>query len=289
MWVLLVLWAGVVAAPLGYASEVGALGYISPVDKTLYLVGTPGTEVASIEVMPHQQVTAGEVLMRFSNHAGLLIQRHQAALDVESQRLLGPERVALQKLLVRGAERQLERATAQLGNYTALAASARTAPELARREDAVEDARHQLMIERLKLRQIEAESTLALGQAEQHLALADAHLTQGELTAPRAGTVLEILKQVGESTNGGAAVVMADTSTMYVVCDVYESDLLKLAPGMRARVTSSSLPEELKGVVERVDRLVHTESRLGKVLIRLDASSWAGHLIGLEVHVTIQP
>ena len=107
-----------------------------------------------------------------------------------------------------------------------------------------------------------------------------------EIRAPVDGTVLFVDKRVGAHPNG-PVVRMGDLRTMYVVCQVYEGDLLKLRRGMRATIKSATLPHSLGGTVESVGRIVDSRSKLGDVRIRLDRPDPANRLVGMEVEVVI--
>ena len=108
------------------------------------------------------------------------------------------------------------------------------------------------------------------------------------IVAPIDGTILEIRYQVGQEIDRGPVIIrMADLSPMYVTCEVFEGDLLKIRRGMKATATSSSLPEALEGVVVNIERTVQTNRKLGTVLIRLHQTELAERLIGMEVQVTI--
>ncbi len=80
---------------------------------------------------------------------------------------------------------------------------------------------------------------------------------------------------------------MGDLRTMYVVCQVYEGDLLKLKPGMGATIKAEPLAKPLRGKIEDVGRIIETRARLGEIRIRLDSAEPANRLVGMEVEVTI--
>ncbi|MCF6293901.1 MAG: efflux RND transporter periplasmic adaptor subunit [Robiginitomaculum sp.] len=270
------------------AAEIGALGYISPKDKIVFLVGTPGVEISAIKVEPRQRVTQNQILLEFSNHIELDTRKALAELELKNRKSLGPEQIKMQQAKISEVKNILERANKHLQNYQSLETKVQVATELSRREQNRDEAKHQLVLQEFRLQQVKRESELGISQAKLKLKLATNLLKKGKLVAPRDGIVLEIRKQVGETIGGGPTILLADDSAMYVICDVYESDLLKVEPGMRATVSSNSLPRDLQGVVERVNQVVDTASRLGKVLIKLNNTELASKLIGLEVHVVIQ-
>lgn len=269
------------------ADEIGALGYISPKDKIVFLIGTPGVEISSIKVDPHQRVKKGQTLLVFSNYTELNIRKALAELELKNQSALGPERIKMQEAKVKDVSNLLERAEKHLENYQSLEAKAQVATELSRREQSRDDAKLQLDLEKLRLQQVKRESELGITHAKLNLKLAKKLLEKAQLVAPRNGVILEIRKQIGETINGEPSVLLADDSSMYVICDVYESDLLKIKPEMSATISSNSLPRDLQGTVERVNQVVDTASRLGKVLIKLNDTELSSKLIGLEVHVVI--
>ena len=87
---------------------------------------------------------------------------------------------------------------------------------------------------------------------------------------------------------------------MYVIAEVYETDVMRVRPGQRARIRSAALPEELEGTVERIglqvgrltslgtDPVMRTDARVVEVEIRLDVSDAAASLTNLEVEVLIE-
>jgi multidrug resistance efflux pump len=269
------------------AAEIGALGYIAPKDKIVFLVGTPGVEIVDIKVKPHQRVEKGQVLMEFSNYLPLSTKKELAELELKNQKALGPEQINIQESKLIDLQRLVDQTEKHLENYKKLATKAQVATELSRREQSLDDAKHQLELQSLRLLQANRESELGIAQAKLKLKLAKAQLEKGQLIAPRNGVILEIRKQVGETIGGGPTILLADDSVMYAVCDVYESDLLQIKPDMSVTVSSNSLPDKLTGKVERVNQVVDTASRLGKVLVKLDDREIASQLIGLEVHVVI--
>jgi HlyD family secretion protein len=112
-------------------------------------------------------------------------------------------------------------------------------------------------------------------------------LEHASLDAPMNGTVLEVLQSVGEATGGRPVIRMADLENMYVIAEVFEGDLLKISPGMKATVTGNALPGSLTGEVESIGRVINPANRTADVKIRLDEPAVASKLINLEVDVSI--
>ena len=125
-------------------------------------------------------------------------------------------------------------------------------------------------------------------------------LARVDIVAPVSGTILKIHARDGESVPWNTGVLaMGMTDHMMAVAEVYEDDILKVRPGLRAVVTSRALPEPLHGTVERIGEMVeeprdyspdpaeNTQARVVKVHIRLDEPEKVEHLTGLLVHVVI--
>jgi HlyD family secretion protein len=158
-----------------------------------------------------------------------------------------------------------------------------------------------------------AETALAIAEANLALALAAVPLSslQGQIEllqrrldryvvrSPHAGQILKILAQPGELVGQRPLLKLGNTQTMYVVAEVYQTDIRFLAVGQRATVTSGALPEKLTGVVENVGLMIFKSdvfgddptaalnARVFQVLIRLDPSEFAGRFNNLEASVTI--
>jgi HlyD family secretion protein len=96
------------------------------------------------------------------------------------------------------------------------------------------------------------------------------------------------VQNVGDQGGLGAALKMADLRSMDAVIEVFESDVLKLSPGLKATVTSKSLPRPLSGRIMSIGRVVSSQSRNSEVIIRLEDPGTAAKLINLEVDVSIE-
>jgi HlyD family secretion protein len=116
--------------------------------------------------------------------------------------------------------------------------------------------------------------------------MAQTRLALYQVRAPSDGMILAVNQHVGEALNG-PAIQMGDISAIYVSCQVFQGDLLKVKPGMNATITSNAFDKPLAGNVEYVGRLVQTNAQLGEVKIRLDDTDLASRLVGMEVNVKI--
>jgi HlyD family secretion protein len=129
---------------------------------------------------------------------------------------------------------------------------------------------------------------------------ANARLDRAVIRAPAEGKIIKILTLAGEAAGKEPLLKMGDTRSMFVVAEVYETDVRLVHEGQRAVVTSKAFPDvELQGTVEQVGTLIHkndvlgvdptadADARIVEVRIRLDDSSLALHYNYLQVDVTI--
>ena len=91
----------------------------------------------------------------------------------------------------------------------------------------------------------------------------------GAIRSPIAGEVVEKLINPGQLIQGGQtqSFTVADLSSMWVIANVFESELSGVAKGDVARVTSESSPDTLVGRVDYVAALVDTATRATSVRI----------------------
>jgi len=163
----------------------------------------------------------------------------------------------------------------------------------------------------------QAESTLAsvaevrptdIAQAEAQVAVAMANLQRAEaeletaiVRSPIDGQVIKIHAEAGELVGEMGIAELGKTDRMYVVAEVYETDVKRVQPGQRARITSPAFSGALGGRVERVglqvskndvlntDPAADTDTRVVEVRIRLDESDRVAGLTNLQVNVEIDP
>ena len=133
---------------------------------------------------------------------------------------------------------------------------------------------------------------------------AQTQLDQAYVRAPQAGTVLKIHTRPGELVaSDGGIVELGQTSQMYAIAEVYESDVAKVRPGQQARITSTSLPDRvLHGTVEQIglqierqnivneDPTNNIDAKIVEVNIKLDdtSSEQVALLTNLQVMVAIE-
>ncbi len=265
------------------AENSGAIGQIVPAGGIISLTGSPGGFVEEVHVAAGDSVIAGAILMTVQSEA-LNAEHEHATAELETARVISSAQSAAQNHAVEIARTRLQDAARELASYRAVGLQSTSANELARLEGGENQARHALQVEQARARTANAEGRRLVGVAERRLTIAQAAM---EIRAPSDGTVLRVDRRAGQLLTGEPAVHMGDLTTMYVVSQVYEGDLLGLRPGMSATIENATLGAPLKGTIEDISRLIDTRARLGEVRIRLDNPVPANRLVGMEVEVVI--
>ncbi|MEH2172817.1 HlyD family efflux transporter periplasmic adaptor subunit [Nostoc sp.] len=145
-------------------------------------------------------------------------------------------------------------------------------------------------VSRSQLKQAIAE----VGEAQSELELA-------YVKAPFPGQILKIHTWPGESIGSNGIVDFGQTQEMYVVAEVYETDIGQIKLGQIATISSKSLPFELQGQVEQIglqvgkkavfnnDPSLDMDARIFEVKIKINSDylEKITHLINLQVEVNI--
>lgn len=131
---------------------------------------------------------------------------------------------------------------------------------------------------------------------------AQVNLSQAYVRSPQDGQVFEIHTQPGELVSSNGIADIGQTNQMYVIAEVYESDISKIKPGQQVRILGDYLPIEMQGIVERkglqirrqnvvnTDPTSNIDNRVVEVKIRLDAASsqHAADLTNMQVKAVIE-
>jgi HlyD family secretion protein len=144
------------------------------------------------------------------------------------------------------------------------------------------------------------DAQLAVDTGKADLDAAQAALDRDTVTAPATGEVIAIHARRGERVAPDGLAELARNDRMYVVAQVYETDVRRVRVGQRATMTSPALEAPLEGVVDRIGRKVgkldlldtdpitRTDARVVDVHVKLDDSERAAGLSNLQVEVSIQ-
>ena len=141
---------------------------------------------------------------------------------------------------------------------------------------------------------------LRVAIADAELAQANAALERTRVKSPIDGRVIAIHAREGERVGMHGIVELGKTREMYVIAEVYETDIGRVHKGQKARAFSPALSQPLTGQVERIglkvgkmealatDPVSRADARVVEVQIRLDDSSLAADLTNLQVEVILE-
>lgn len=268
------------------ADDIGGTGRIEPNGGVVLLNGVPGAKILSIAVHPDQMVKRGDLLMTLDDREQRANEQI-AELALAQARKDAAQALAAARTSVSVDEERFQRATRDAANYRAMGPDATSQKQIADMEQNANETRMQLEIDRKKESQVRADNAASISSASKKLDIEKQRLALYRVTAPLDGMILRIDQHVGESIAGTSAIEMGDIRTMYVICQAFQGDLLKLRPGLRATIKSSAFQSPLRGTVENVGRLVDTKAQLGDVRIKLDNPRLASKVVGMEVEVEI--
>jgi HlyD family secretion protein len=137
--------------------------------------------------------------------------------------------------------------------------------------------------------------------AQAAVSAANAMLELSTVLAPEKGQILDVHARPGERVGVEGVVEMGRTDKMYAVAEVYETDIINVKPGQKARVLSPALPEPATGTVESIglkvgrmdvlgmDPVAQADARVIEVKILLDKPELVSQLTNLQVEVEISP
>ncbi|TVP56675.1 MAG: biotin/lipoyl-binding protein [Nodularia sp. (in: Bacteria)] len=144
-------------------------------------------------------------------------------------------------------------------------------------------------------------SQMELKAAETSAQRALADLDLADVRSPRDGQILKIHTWPGELVGNKGIVDLGKTQQMYVIAEVYETDITKVRVAQRATIKADGVIDELQGTVDEIglqigkkdvlgtDPVIDADARVVEVKIRLDpeASQRVSSLTNLQVKVVI--
>jgi len=302
-------------------ATVACLGHIEPQNGVLrisaaYLDGRP-QRVSELKVKQGDRVSAQQVLAILDGNSQLQtsVRVADAKVDLAQAKLSQikagssePE-IAAQKAEVEQLQAALENAREEYARYAGLRKNTDvSAAELESRALAVTTTTRKLEQAQAHLKDISQVRTTDLDIAESELRVAVAqseaartNLNAGVVRSPIVGEVLRILAHEGEEVGTEGLLDLGKTDSMYVVAEVYETDVARVRPAQLATITSDLFPGKMTGVVEVVgttlakndvlplDPVAFADARVFKVWIRLNEGERVTGLIHGKVNVVIQP
>jgi HlyD family secretion protein len=146
-----------------------------------------------------------------------------------------------------------------------------------------------------------AQVQAAVQSSQQNLNLADARLERTIVRAPSSGRVLRIITRAGEAIGTNGILDLGDTSQMFVVAEVYETDvgLVRLGQPVTVMSRNGAFSQALTGKVSSIgwqifknnvlddDPAANADSRVVEVRVQLDDSKSVEALTNLQVDVKI--
>ncbi|MEL7085292.1 MAG: HlyD family efflux transporter periplasmic adaptor subunit [Cyanobacteria bacterium J06597_1] len=262
--------------------------------------------IAQVELSQAEISEASTRLQQIERPATFEIQGQQATvrqLEVE----LAIEQADLarfQTLFVEGAisEQELDRqqsTASQLQERLSNARSALVRLETSRDTDMLNaEAQLRAAEANLELSRIQ----VAVDSARRNLTLAEARLERTIIRAPQAGRILQVYTRAGEAISASEGILdLGDTNQMFVVAEVYETDVTLVREGQPATIVSrnGAFSQALTGQVAEVgwqifkndvlddDPAANADSRVVEVKIQLDNSERVAGLTNLQVDVRI--
>jgi len=306
----------------GATGRVSCMGRIQPEDGVIHVAGpyiwgdSHAPRVESLKVQEGENVRRGQALAVFVGRANLEASVAQAQAQTAKARLrvdqvkAGARKpdLAAQQAEIGRLEAEAQLARTELRRYEALRTTddVTVAEVEARRntvqvnELAVEAARH-----RLESMQEVPDTDIRVAEADQAQAEANEKRARTDFEvstvyAPADGRVLKINAREGEEVGLSGLLDMARTSTMFVVAEVYETDITRVRVGQHATISGDILgTATLTGVVVRIahnvkdaavmpgDTVTFSDKRIVETLVRLDQNEPAANLIGGRVIVVI--
>jgi HlyD family secretion protein len=309
--------ASVPDAPLG----VGARGRIEPEDGVLrvaapYAGGSPPI-IDQLRVKETDWVKAGQVIAVIRGLALLEKNLRQSEAEIEVARMrlaqvkAGAKSADLdeQRMEIARWESEYEIASTDYRRYRKLRETEDvSAADLDQKRLVMERARRTLEAARERLKSLEEirKEDVDVHVAELAAATAKAEANRVEIErmivrAPVDGRVVGINAYAGEEAGAQGILELARTDRMYVIAEVYESDISRVRLGQKASVSGELVPEKLQGVVTQIgsqvtksnllptDTASFADTRVIQVKIQLENGERVAGLIDGKVDVVIHP
>ncbi|MFN9719348.1 MAG: HlyD family efflux transporter periplasmic adaptor subunit [Planctomycetota bacterium] len=283
------------------AAGVGALGRIEPCSEVRHIHAPSVMEspvIAELKVSVGQRVVAGDVLAVLDSNARERADLEQARAESQlAEKSLAKVKacekagdIAAQQSLVEQTQQRLDLAERQLERVRKLMErQAMSQDDLDVRQSEVDVLHRELLENESRLAAIREVRPVDVEQAEADVARsravvqrAEADVAVTEVRSPISGEVLKINNRAGERIGSDGLLELGDTSSMHVVAEVHEADILRVKLNQRASILLREQKETLQGTVIEVGRLVgrkdvlsddpvdDTDARVVEVRIRLD-------------------
>jgi HlyD family secretion protein len=282
-WMGLSLCSDLSAASL----KIGALGRLKPSGGVIALTVPPGNIIVSVLVKRGDIVRKGAPVLTVQDSGQNKLDVELAELDLKEVLISTKKSSEIKTIEVGIARMAYDHAVSALKRLVEGGSETYSAQAKEDGEHLVKTTKAKLEVAEQDLARLEAERETRTAKANMKLEAAKRKLRQTSVVAPIDGTILEMMQGTGDVGGSGPALKMADLRQMDAVIEVFEGDVLKLSPDLKATITSKSLPAPLTGRIVSIGQIVSAQSRNSEVIIRLDDPKTAAKLINLEVNVSI--
>jgi HlyD family secretion protein len=283
------------------AQAVSAIGRVLPQGGIIDVYGTPGDIVVALNVEEGQAVKAGQSLATLSSLDSAEKKVEDAQAEVTATREIGDDRLEIGVATLATAELEEKFAIQNLQRAQASEGSAFMSSDLLeQRTLTAQQATLAVAQAELDLKTTQRLNDQEMKDAQTALELAEAELEAARVLSPIDGTVLKVRGRVGNQARGGTELFkLGNTEKIIVVAEVYETEVIKVKPGMAASINAAALPEPMTGVVSQVSGIVfrntietmdptaRTQTRVVEVTIEMDAVEPLNRLIFMQVDVRI--
>jgi HlyD family secretion protein len=300
---------------------VGCRGRIEPEDGVIviaapYFSGRPSV-ISELRVKEGDSVKTGQVIAVLDGRNSLetALRQNEAEVEVARKKLdqvkagAKPADIDAQRMEVARWEIEHEIADSDYRRYKGLHDSQIvSASELDQKTLTLDRNKRTLDAAKERLKSLEevrkedvdvlaAQLQAAIAQVEH----ARADLDEMIVRAPHNGKVLKIRTHTGEEVGPQGILELGKTDSMYVVAEVYESDIARIRTGQKATISGDLIAEELTGTVTEIgsqitktelmplDPAAFADTRVLKVKIQLQNGERVAGLIYGKVNVVIYP
>lgn len=239
-------------------------GLVGAVEEILVQPLIEGQPIEALEAEVGDYVEAGQVLARLSL-TSLELQKSQLKASMASARATIAQAEA-QVLEARSSADEAQRVAARTKALKANGSASQAALEQAQAAAVSATARVTVAAQVLEAARAQVELV------EAQLANVELSLTRTSVVAPVAGEILARNAQIGAvaSAAGLPMFTLMRDGALELRAEIAEADLVRLQPGMTARITTVGASEPLKGTVRLVEPGVNTTTRLGTARITLE-------------------
>jgi HlyD family secretion protein len=297
---LLVLAAAPFFTAIVRAETVSAMGRVLPSSGVFDISGPGGDAVETVLAKEGDWVDSGASLARLGSTKVNVERVANAESELASTQTRVAGDIDAAKEFLTSAEEEFNISLARLKRIESARDSEFISPDTVEiRTLAKSASQAKLAQARQDLKKAETEGRKAIRAAEAEVREARSALAASSVQAPIRARVLKVLAKPGQTCGRQELFKLGDTTSMKVVAEVYESDILKIKEGQRAAISSVAFPKPLEGVVENVSRIVYRNTvqsmdpsaqvyaRVVEVVIRMDAVEPLDRLVYLQVDVKI--